>query len=83
MKPTTKKNNIEQAVIPMEETCLYCGRVQWGNVQYLFKGWWRHAECAPGSEAWCEWYDRHPEKRTEEGQAIRAHSKKGKEVSHG
>lgn len=55
----------------LQETCCICDRVRWGNYQYLGKGKWRHAECAPGSHNWREYYMRLPEaKRTSAGNLL-------------
>jgi hypothetical protein len=61
---------------PLEETCLYCGRVRWGNYQYLLNRKWRHEECVPGSPSWVEWYDQHTEAHTSAGDALRKQSSK-------
>jgi hypothetical protein len=60
-KSTTKSTQEEQPSNFLSETCHYCGRVRWGNWQYLLGGEWRHEECYPGSRDWCEYYERLPE----------------------
>ena len=40
----------------MDEFCTICGRVKWGQWQYLGATKWRHDECALGSEAWRNYY---------------------------
>ncbi len=50
-----------------DEGCKYCGRVQWGNYRYLGNGHWSHAECAPGSQNWLEWYAKQTPEVQEKG----------------
>lgn len=37
---------------PMDECCLVCGRVAWGQWQSVGFRHWRHDECGPGSKNW-------------------------------
>ncbi len=43
-----------------ESTCKICQRVQFGQIQPLGNGLWRHAGCALGSEEWKEYFHRLP-----------------------
>lgn len=58
MKP---KSEIE--AITLDEFCMVCGRVLWGDYQPLGYGIWRHEECYAGSEPWMDMQRRLPEKR--------------------
>ncbi len=51
--------------------CYICGR-SGVSMRYIGGDLWRHEECAPGTPAWCEWYDQHPEKHTSAGDTLRA-----------
>jgi hypothetical protein len=55
----------------MNNICCVCDRVPWGEVQRLGHGKWRHAECAPGSKAWAEYYQALPlTQRVAEGELL-------------
>lgn len=64
---------------PLASNCLYCGRVQWGEIQYLGSGHWRHNECNPGSISWCEWYEQQPKGKRTSAMQILYKYKKGLE----
>jgi hypothetical protein len=44
----------------MNETCIICGRVFFGDIVRLAGGAWRHDECAIGSEAWALYFQTLP-----------------------
>lgn len=40
----------------LDETCLICGRVSFGEIVRTGFGHWRHDTCALGSEEWKEFF---------------------------
>ena len=63
----------------MDELCIVCTRVRWGNYVPLGHNHWRHEECYPGSETWLEAYRTYkPSMKTRESELIyNNHIRKG------
>lgn len=55
----------------LEELCKVCQRVQFGEIQRLAFGKWRHSYCYPGSQEWCEYFKAlSPSEQTAEGRIL-------------
>jgi hypothetical protein len=62
----------------MDEHCIICDRVPFGDIVRLGFGHWRHDQCAPGSPAWRERYQQLPSSaKTEEGNILYVTFEKG------